>query len=184
MCYVPLNRVWFSRSWVFRVYNFTIKRLEQGVFLDWKRFRVYVSCLKQGNEMSNFCVNQGRGLKVSAAQLYPDFLWVPPPPPPPRESKEVWWELKRGDCVRVQRVKIYHLAVLALNSFSLCGRCKKETGRGRGQKRERERGVPYQPSLPNPLPFSLSPNTPAYQVETLKFNMTASLRGDKQRKWG
>ena len=104
--------------------------------------------------------------------------------PPPRESKEVWWELKRGDCVRVQRVKIYHLAVLALNSFSLCGRCKKETGRGRGQKREREKGVPYQPSLPNPLPFSLSPNTPAYQVETLKFNMTASLRGDKQRKWG
>ena len=81
MCYVPLNRVCFSRSWVFRVYNFTIKRLEQGVFLDWKPFRVCVSCLKQGNEMSNFCVNQGRGLKVSAAQLYPDFLWVPPPPP-------------------------------------------------------------------------------------------------------
>ena len=91
--------------------------------------------------MNNFCVNQGRGLKVSAAQLYPDFLCVPPP-----ESKEVWWELKRGDCVPVQRVKIYHLAVLVLNSFSLCGRCKKERGRGRargrGQKREREKGVP------------------------------------------
>ena len=38
--YVPLNRVWFSRSWVLnRVYNFTIERLEQGVFLDWKPFK-------------------------------------------------------------------------------------------------------------------------------------------------
>ena len=38
--YVPLNRVWFSRSWVLnRVRNFTIKRLEQGVFLDWKLFK-------------------------------------------------------------------------------------------------------------------------------------------------
>ena len=40
MCYVPLNRVWFSRSWVLnRVYNFTIKLLEQGVVLDWKPFK-------------------------------------------------------------------------------------------------------------------------------------------------
>ena len=32
--YVPLNRVWFSWSWVLnRVYNFIIERLEQGVFL-------------------------------------------------------------------------------------------------------------------------------------------------------
>ena len=31
--YVPLNRVWFSRSWVLnRVRNFTIKHLEQGLF--------------------------------------------------------------------------------------------------------------------------------------------------------
>ena len=31
--YVPLNRVWFSRTWVSNmVYNFTIKRLEQGLF--------------------------------------------------------------------------------------------------------------------------------------------------------
>ena len=38
--YVPLNRVWFSRSWVLnRVRNFTIKRLEQGVFLDWRLFK-------------------------------------------------------------------------------------------------------------------------------------------------
>ena len=38
--YVPLNRVWFSRSWVLnRVYSFTIKRLEQGVFLDRKPFK-------------------------------------------------------------------------------------------------------------------------------------------------
>ena len=38
--YVPLNRVWFSRSWVLnRVRNFTIKHLEQGVFLDWKPFK-------------------------------------------------------------------------------------------------------------------------------------------------
>ena len=37
---VPLNRVWFSRSWVLnRVYNFTIERLEQGLFLDWKPFK-------------------------------------------------------------------------------------------------------------------------------------------------
>ena len=95
----------------------------------------------------------------------------------PPESKEVRWELKRGDCVRVQREKIYHLAVLVPYSFCLWGRCKKETGRG-------QKGSPYQPSLPNPLPFSLSPNTPDYQVETLKFNMTASLRRHKQRKWG
>ena len=32
-----------------------------------------VSCLKQASEMSNFCLKQGRGLKASAAQLYPDF---------------------------------------------------------------------------------------------------------------
>ena len=32
--------VWFSSSWVLnRVYNFTIKHLEQGVFLDWKPFK-------------------------------------------------------------------------------------------------------------------------------------------------
>ena len=38
--YVPLNRVWFSGSWVLnRVYNFTSKHLEQGVFLDWKPFK-------------------------------------------------------------------------------------------------------------------------------------------------
>ena len=38
--YVLLNRVWFSRSWVLnRVYNFTSKGLEQGVFLDWKPFK-------------------------------------------------------------------------------------------------------------------------------------------------
>ena len=32
-----------------------------------------VSCLKQASEMSNFCLKQGRSLKASAAQLYPDF---------------------------------------------------------------------------------------------------------------
>ena len=38
--YVPLNRVRFSRFWVLnRVYNFTIERLELGVFLDWKPFK-------------------------------------------------------------------------------------------------------------------------------------------------
>ena len=38
--YVLLNRVWFSRSWALnRVYNFTSKHLEQGVFLDWKPFK-------------------------------------------------------------------------------------------------------------------------------------------------
>ena len=30
-----------------------------------------VSCLKQGIEMSNFCLKQGRGLNASAAHLYP-----------------------------------------------------------------------------------------------------------------
>ena len=39
-----------------------------------------VSCLKQASEMSNFCLKQGRSLKASEAQLYPDFPWVPPPP--------------------------------------------------------------------------------------------------------
>ena len=38
--YVPLNRVWFSWSWVLnREYSFTIKHLEEGVFLDWKAFK-------------------------------------------------------------------------------------------------------------------------------------------------
>ena len=38
--YVPLNRVRFSRFWVLnRIYNFTIERLELGVFLDWKPFK-------------------------------------------------------------------------------------------------------------------------------------------------
>ena len=38
--YVPLNRVRFSRFWVLNwVYNFTIERLELGVFLDWKPFK-------------------------------------------------------------------------------------------------------------------------------------------------
>ena len=104
------------------VYNLSIKRLEQCVFLDWKPFKesedlqraVYIcniiffvnvylhdlsvknylilyakqnksgsessaSCLKQGSEMSNFClIKQGCGLKLSAAQLHPDFPWVPP----------------------------------------------------------------------------------------------------------
>ena len=37
--YTLLNRVW-QRSWVLnRVYNLTIKCLEQGVFLDWKHFK-------------------------------------------------------------------------------------------------------------------------------------------------
>ena len=35
-----LNRVCFSGCWVLnRVYNFTTKHLEQGVFLDWKPFK-------------------------------------------------------------------------------------------------------------------------------------------------
>ena len=38
-----------------------------------------VSCLKQGSEMSNFGLKQGRGLKALAARLYLDFPWVPPP---------------------------------------------------------------------------------------------------------
>ena len=38
--YVPLIRVWFSGSWVLKwVSNLTIKRLEKGVFLDWKPFK-------------------------------------------------------------------------------------------------------------------------------------------------
>ena len=164
---MPLNRVWFSRSWVFRVYDFTIKRLEQGIFLDWKPFRECVSCLKRVAKWAIFVLN-----RVGVWRSLPRLPLSAPP-----ESKEVRWELKRGDCVRVQREKIYHLAVLVLYSFSLWGRCKKETGRG-------QKGSPYQPSLPNPIPFSLSPNTPDYQVETLKFNMTASLRRHKQRKWG
>ena len=103
-----------------RVYNFTIERLELGVFLDWKPFKecedlrwaVYicktnnfflniylykcekllnsvcktnksgsessVSCPKHGSEMSNFCLKQGRGLKASAAHLFPKFAWVAP----------------------------------------------------------------------------------------------------------
>ena len=36
-----------------------------------------VSCLRQGSEISNFCLKKGRGLKASAAQLYPNFPWVP-----------------------------------------------------------------------------------------------------------
>ena len=39
-----------------------------------------VSCLKQGSEMRSFYLKQGRGLKASAAHLYPNFPWVPPPP--------------------------------------------------------------------------------------------------------
>ena len=39
--YVPLNSVWFSRSWV---YDFTIKRLEQGVFLNWKPSKSVKTC--------------------------------------------------------------------------------------------------------------------------------------------
>ena len=40
---------------------------------------ISVSCLKQGSEMSNFClVKQGWGLKPSAAQLHPEFPWVSP----------------------------------------------------------------------------------------------------------
>ena len=38
-----------------------------------------------GSEMSKFCLKQGRGLKglkVSAAHLFPNFDWVPTPPPP------------------------------------------------------------------------------------------------------
>ena len=35
-----LNSVWFSRCWVLNgVYNFTIKLLEQDVFMDWKPFK-------------------------------------------------------------------------------------------------------------------------------------------------
>ena len=33
-----------------------------------------VSCLKQGGEMSNFCLKQSRGLKALATHLYPNFL--------------------------------------------------------------------------------------------------------------
>ena len=36
-----------------------------------------VSCLKQDSKMSNFCLKQGRGLKASAAHLYPNFPTVP-----------------------------------------------------------------------------------------------------------
>ena len=32
-----------------------------------------VSCLKQDSEMGNFCLKEGRGLKASAAHLYPNF---------------------------------------------------------------------------------------------------------------
>ena len=175
MCYVPLNRVWFSRSWVFRVYNFTIKRLEQGVFLDWKPFRVCVSCLKQGNEMSNFCVNQGRGLKVSAAQLYPDFLWVPPP----GKVRKFDGNWREGTASEFREWKFTTLPFW-LSTVLVCVAGAKRRRGGGGDKSAKGK----RESLTNPLPFSLSPNTPAYQVETLKFNMTASLRGDKQRKWG
>ena len=35
-----------------------------------------VSCLKQGSEMSNFGLKQGRGVKSSAAHLFVQFHWV------------------------------------------------------------------------------------------------------------
>ena len=41
-----------------------------------------VSCLKQWSEMRSFCLKQGRGLRASAAHLWPNFPWIPPPPPP------------------------------------------------------------------------------------------------------
>ena len=41
-----------------------------------------VSCLKQGSEMRSFGLKQGRGLKASAAHLYPTSLECPPPSPP------------------------------------------------------------------------------------------------------
>ena len=82
--YVPLNRVWFSRSWVLnRVYNFTIKRLERVSFWTGSLSKTAETC----DEWFTFAipiifflnVYLGRGLKVSEAQLYPDFPWMPPP---------------------------------------------------------------------------------------------------------
>ena len=44
------------------------------MILVWK-----IACLKKSSEMSNFYLKQGRGLKASAAHLYPNFPWVYPP---------------------------------------------------------------------------------------------------------
>ena len=149
MCYVPLNRVCFSRSWVFRVYNFTIKRLEQGVFLDWKPFRVCVSCLKQGKEMSNFCVNQGRGLKVSAAQLYPDFLWVPP-----RKVRKFGENWREGTACQFREWKFITLpfwfsTVLAC----VAGAKRRGGGGGGGDKSAKGKREPLPSLSPQPPPF-------------------------------
>ena len=38
-----------------------------------------ISCLKQGSEMSNFCLQQGQVLKALVAHLYTNFPWVAPP---------------------------------------------------------------------------------------------------------
>ena len=37
-------------------------------------------CFKQGNEMNDFCVKEGQGLKASAAHHYPNFLLSVPRP--------------------------------------------------------------------------------------------------------
>ena len=47
------EKVWFSRFCVLiRVYNFTIKHLEQGVFLDWSLSKSVKTC----DERSTFAI--------------------------------------------------------------------------------------------------------------------------------
>jgi len=53
----------------FRVKNYLILYVKQSKLAS----ESSVSCIKQGSEMSNFCLEQGWGLKALAAQVYPNF---------------------------------------------------------------------------------------------------------------
>ena len=49
-----------------KVLNSVLKEMSQGHEIK--------PCLKQGDEMNDFCLKQGQALKASAAHHYPNFL--------------------------------------------------------------------------------------------------------------
>ena len=125
---MPLNRVWFSRSWVLnRVYDFTIKRLEQGFFLDWKSYNGSWFCIQnkanQGRKVVSpaldrlakwevFVLNRigvcgpRRHTSTQISLEYPS-----PPPPPGLIRRRVLF--KGGKCFD-------HLQYFTLNTLNSC----------------------------------------------------------------
>ena len=145
---MPLNRVWFSRSWVFRVYNFTIKRLEKSVFLHWKPFRECVSPVKQGTKWTIFVLTRvgvWRSRRHSSTQTSFEC--------PPRKVRKFGGNWREGTASQFREWKFITLPFWFSTVLACVAGAKRRGGGDKSAKGKRESLNKPLSATPSLFPF-------------------------------